>query len=33
MKPQEFNEWTQTLKPDFVELTDMPERVDVRASI
>ena len=30
MKAQEFNEWTWTLKPDFVELTDMLERVDVR---
>ncbi len=30
MGPQEFNHWTWTLKPFFVEFTDMLERVDVR---
>ena len=30
MNAQEFLHWTHGLKPDFVELTDMLERVDVR---
>ena len=30
MQPQEFNEWTWTLKPFFTDLTDMLERADVR---